>query len=109
MINNNTFVSPDLPVEIWADWLEEQGQDTSDLRAWITMGLAVDNYGHDYGISYYYNSNYNHSNNGYGNGNKFSYGNRITIANGYGSGIGNGNSDSYGDGYSNGNGYGHGN
>ena len=68
-MNNSLFVSSDLPVEIWADWLEEQGQDTSDLRAWLAMGLATDNYS--------YNCSHNYSDNtarGDSEGNGYGYG-----------------------------------
>ena len=30
----------ELPLEIWADMLEDEGQDTADLRAWIAMSAC---------------------------------------------------------------------
>ena len=45
-----------LPSEIWADMLEEQGQDTSLLRAWLPIH-TVDNYD---GIIYYQDKAHSH-------------------------------------------------
>ena len=93
-MNNSTFVSSDLPVEIWADWLEEQGQDTSTLRAWITMGLVTSEYNDSHAVHYTKDNNYG---NGYGYVNGYGY----ELGDGYIYGYCDGRSyrDSYGDGF----------
>ncbi len=55
---------------VWADWLQDQGVDTADLRAWIESGSCCF---HGFGSG---------SGSGYGSGFGFGYGS------GYGSGYG---------------------
>lgn len=31
----------EMPVEVWADWLEENGEDTAALRAWMAGGNSL--------------------------------------------------------------------
>ena len=82
--------SLELPLEIWADKLEEEGQDTSALRAYIALGLLSTGVGYDDG----------YDDGGYGYGNGYGY------DDGYG-GYGYGNGYGYDDGYGNGYGYGY--
>lgn len=35
-----------LPLDIWADLLEEQGQDTTDLREWLALGCPTGSMGY---------------------------------------------------------------
>ena len=66
----------ELPPDVWADTLEEQGQDTAALRAWIAAGLVVCN-GYGYGDGYGYGYGYGYGDaygNGYGNGYGHGYG-----------------------------------
>lgn len=41
--------TPETPIEIWADYLEDKGHDVGQLRAWIEMGLTNYKYTDRYG------------------------------------------------------------
>ena len=80
----------DMPWGVYLDWLEDQGWDVSELRAYgneeeiqavVSNYWSRNGYGNGLGYGYVYGLGYGL---GYGKGNEYMYGNGY--GNGYGSG-----------------------
>ena len=82
----------DMPWGVYLDWLEDQGWDVSELRAYGNeeeIRTVVSNYAYGYGYGYRYGNGCEYENglgSGYGSGYGLGYGNGCEYENGLGNG-----------------------